>query len=96
MATPYRRTLPVLQEAPTPEPTKVSCSDCVWFETLHGGHLRGCHLFSTSPYQPGDPKYVGNLEAKQKFDFNRNGDCFGFRAPWHMRLLRWMNTLIRA
>lgn len=92
---PYR-SLVVIQDEPVP--AKVSCSDCVWGRTdVHGGMAhRACYLFSRDPSRPGDPRFVGNIEARLRFNFNDDGDCFGHQRPWLTRALRWLNALIRA
>jgi len=100
-SSPYR--LEVIQAEVAPEPARVSCDDCRWFggQTVLGSAMmqKSCHLWSTSPYSPGDPKLHDLRESDwnawialhNTWDFNRDGGCFGW-APRNpaKRFWKWL------
>jgi len=91
---PYRR-LPVVVEPAKPEPERVKCADCRWSggsSSVGAMTHRSCYLWSTDPLEPGDSKLAALRDIsyekwdalRKRWNFNDDGDCFGFahRSMW--------------
>ena len=73
----------VENEEGAPLKPKVSCRDCKWYvvEFEAGPRMVSCmmlHIYK------GDPRFRGDRKAHQAFNWNANGDCFGFAREFHL------------